>query len=283
MSWTSLSIIRQHLQDSGIAVDSIRDEKHTLIGTEITQLGHAYISDDSEKVKTIDSVTPYYDGSNRLSGTSWKSLDHESIVSGTFVAASSTLLNTIYIEDVDFVVDYDAGKIKRVADGSIPDNAMVYIWYQYYTVHSRDADYSIDYEAGTLQRLAGGGIADGSQIWADYTLSVFTIMDNLVNQAIIEAEGKILDRLSPDYSSDSTDQGLKTGATELTLSIMSREMATEAMRIYASDQAAAIAKQWRELSLRYEQQAWKTLARFLAPPVLRSATVQTNQSYSAAE
>ena len=283
MSWTSLSIIRQHLQDSSVAVESVIDEKHTLNGTELTQLEHAYITVNSEKIKTIDSVTPYYDGQNKLSGISWKTLDHENIIPGTFVAASSTLLSTVYVEDVDFVVDYSAGKIKRAADGSIPDGGTVYIWYQHYTVHAGDTDYSLDYEAGTIRRLEGGGIADGSQIWADYKLSTPTTSDNLINQAITEAEGKILDRLSSDYDAGSTDQGLKTGATELTLSLISREMAAEAMRTYASDQASAVAKQWRKLSNRYERQAWKTRAKFLAPPVLRGVSVQANQSYLGAE
>jgi len=279
MSWTSSTIIKKHLQDCGIEVGSVTDEYHVLNGTVVEQLGHAYITTDSETVKTIDSATPYYDGSNKLSGTSWKSLDHAHLVPGSFVAASNTLLSTIYVEGVDFVVDYAAGKIKRVTGTSIPDEGTVYVWYQFYTVQARGTDYSIDYEAGTVVRLAGSGIADGSQVWVDYKISAVTLTDNLISQAIVEAEGKILDRLSSSYSGGSTDQGLKTGATELALSIISREMAAEAMRKYASSRAASVADQWRKLCASFEEQAWKTLSKFLASCELRSAAVQANMSY----
>jgi len=279
MSWTSSTIIKKHLQDSGIEVDTVTDEYHVLNGTDVEQLAHAYITTDSETVKTTDSATPYYDGSNKLSGTSWKSLDHAHIVPGSFVAASNTLLSTVYIEGVDFVVDYDAGKMKRVTGTSIPDEGTVYVWYQYYTVHAKDTDYSINYEAGTVVRLAGSGIADGSQVWVDYKISAVTLTDNLISQAIVEGEGKILDRLSSSYSASSTDQGLKTGATELALSIISRALAAEATRKYPSAQAASVADQWRRLSARFEEQAWKTLSKFLTSCELRTAAVRTNISY----
>ena len=278
MAWTTLEIIKKHLQESGVEVDSICDEYHVLTGTEEEQLEHAYLSDKSDTVKTIDSATPYYDGENKLSGTSWKSLDHEQIVPGTLVAASNTLLATIYIEGVDFVVEYPTGKMKRIEGGAISDGGIVYIWYQYYTVHTKDTDYTISYESGTLARIAEGDIADGSPVWVDYKISAVTVADSLINQAIVEAEGKILDRLSSDYSGESTDQGLKTGSAELTLSIVARDMSAETMRAYPSSQAGPLAKQWRNLSIRYEEQAWKTLGPFLMSPELRGAKIQVNVS-----
>jgi hypothetical protein len=278
MAWTSLSVIKKHLQDSGIEIESIYNEIHTLDGTASVQLSHAYITVGSEKVKTINSATPYADGENKLSGTAWKSLDHAQIVPDTVVVASDTLLTTIYIEGVDYVMDYVQGKIKRDSGGAIPDEGTVYIWYQYYTVHTKTTDYTINEEAGTIARVNGGGIADGSQVWVDYGITAATVSDSLINQAITEAEGKILDRLSSDYSTSSTDQGLRTGSAELTLSIVAREMAAEAMRKYPSAKAAEVAKQWRILSARYEEQAWQTLGKFLVSSGLRSARVQANPS-----
>jgi hypothetical protein len=279
MSWTSTNILRKHLQDTGVSIDSVVDEHHVLIDEESEQLAHAYITDDSEKVKTIDSNTPYFQGSCKLAGTSWKSLDYEQIVPGTVVVASDTFLTTIYIEGVDYTIDYPNGKIRRDGSGSIIDGGTVYVWYQYYTVHTRDSDYTFEKETGAIARIEGGGIANGSQVWVDYELDMGSVTDGLMEQAIIEAEDKILTRLSADYSGSSTDQGLKTGATELTLSIVAREMAAEAMRIYPSTKAAALSEQWRKLSLRFEQQAWKTLSMFLAMPELRGARAYTNPSF----
>jgi hypothetical protein len=278
MAWITSTIVKKHLQDSGVAVEDIADEQHVLEDTEPVQLRHAYLKSDSERVKTIDSSTPYNDGSNKLSGTSWKSLDHEYLVPGTVVVASDTLLSTVYVEGVDYVMDYAGGKIKRVAGGDIGDGDSVYIWYMYYTVHTKDSDYTINYESGTIERINEGNIANGSQVWVDYTVDVGTVADSLIGQAIVEAEGKILDRLSSEYDEQSTDQGLKTGATELTLSIVAREMAAQAMQKYPSSKAAAVSLQWRNLSIRYHTQAWQTLSKFLAEPGLRAARVQANQS-----
>jgi len=278
MAWTSLAVIKKHLQDSGVEVGEIRDESHEMKGTAPVQLFHAYITSDSEKIKTIDASIPYADGENILNGTAWKSLDHVQIVPDTVVVASDSLLSTIYIEGVDYVVEYQEGKIKRDSGGAIPDGGTVYIWYQFYTVQTKDTDYTIAEEVGTIARINGGGIADGSQVWVDYKIDAMTVSDNLITQAITEAEGKILDRLSSDYSTSSTDQGLKTGATELTLSVVTRGMATEAMRTYPSAKAAEVAKQWQTLSIRYEKQAWETLSKFLATSELRSARVQANIS-----
>ena len=278
MAWASLEVIKKHLQDSGIEIEEMHDEAQVLVGTESVQLNHCYIESGSEKVKTIDSSTPYADGENILNGTTWKPLDHVQIVPNSVVVVSDQLLSIIYEEGVDYVINYKMGEIKRDASGAIPDGGMVYVWYQYYTIHTKYTDYIIDEEAGTIARINGGGIADGSQVWVDYKIDALTISDNLVSQAITEAEGKILDKLSSDYNASSTDQGLKTGATELTLSIVARGMAAEAMRMYPSIKAAAVSKQWQTLSDRYEKQAWQTLSKFLAATELRSAKVQANMS-----
>ncbi len=80
MSWTSTNIVKKHLQDTGVSIDSVVDEHHILTDEDSEQLAHAYVTDHSEKVKTIDSNTPYSQGSLKLPGTSWKSLDYEHIV-----------------------------------------------------------------------------------------------------------------------------------------------------------------------------------------------------------
>jgi hypothetical protein len=278
MAWTSLEIIKKHLQDSGVVIEKVHDEVHVLVGIESVQLNHVYIKSDSEKVKTIDFTIPYADGENILYGTTWKPLDHAQIVPNTVVVASDQLLSIVYEEGVDYVMDYELGEIKRDVEGSIPDGGIVYVWYQYYKLHTKNTDYIIDEEAGSIARIEGGGIGDGSQVWVDYKIDALTVSENLINEGITEAEGKILDRLSSDYNASSTEQGLKTGATELTLSIVARGMAAEAMRMYPSNKAAEVSKQWQTLSIRYEKQAWETLSKFLASSELRSAKVQANVS-----
>ncbi len=279
MSWTDLDTIRKHLSDAEVAATVIENEEHVLSGTDQVQLEHKSLATNSEEVKTIDLASPYSEGAKVLSGVNWVNLDHQDLVPDTVVVAGDQSLDTIYVEGTDYVVDYETGRIKRVAGTSIPDEGTVYVWYFYFTVHVRDTDYEIDYGGGKLNRIDGGTIADGATVYVDYTTSAGTVTDDLINEAITEAEDKILARLKDEYSASSTDQGLKTGATELALAIVCNAKGMDMMIKSPSDEADGAARQWRELSKRYERQAWRTLDRFLKARTWRGATSQTNESW----
>lgn len=279
MSWTDLATVRKHLSDAEVAATVIENEEHILSGTDQVQLAYKSLASNSEEVKTVDLASPYSEGATVLSGTNWVNLDHQDLVPDTVVVAGDQALDTIYIEGTDFVVDDELGRIKRVAGTSIPDGGTVYIWYFYYTIHVKDTDYEIDYSGGKLNRIDGGGIADGSTVYVDYSTSAGTVTDDLITEAITEAEDKILARLKDEYSASSTDQGLKTGATELALAIVCNAKAMDIMIKNPSDESDGAAKQWRALSKRYERQAWRTLDRFLKARTWRGATSQTNESW----
>lgn len=279
MSWTDADTVRKHLQETSVAATVIENEEQVLYGTDEVQLAHKSITQDSEEVKTIDLASPYTAGAKILTGLNWTSLVHENLVPNSIVVTADQALDTVYIEGTDYVVSYEQGKLRRVTGTSIPDGGTVYVWYFYYTVHTRDTDYAIDYDSGTLNRIDGGAIADGSTVYVDYTTSAGTVADELINEAIIEAEDKILARLKDEYSSSSTDQGLTTGATELTLSIVCNAKAMDMMLKSPSDEADGAAEQWRAMSARYEEQAWETLDRFLKSRSRRTSTVKTNESW----
>lgn len=279
MSWTDLATVRKHLQETSVAATVIENEEHTLTGTSEVQLEHKSITQNSEEVKTIDLVSPYDAGAKILTGTNWRTLEHDDLVPNSVVITADQALDTVYIEGTDYVVDYEQGKIKRVTGTSIPSEGTVYVWYFYFTVHVRDTDYEIGYDNGELNRIDGGSIADGSTVYVDYTTSAGTATDDLINEAITEAEDKILARLKDEYSSSSTDQGLKTGATELALSIICNAKAMDMMLKSPSDQADGAANQWRAMSLRYEEQAWETLDRFLKSRSRRGAVAKSNESW----
>lgn len=277
MSWTDTATVKKHLMQSDIADSVVENEEHTLWGTDSVQLKSAVITENSEEVKTIDSGAPYSDGANVLSGYNWTTLDHEDLAPESLVVASDEHMSDIYIEGVDYVTDYETGKIRRATGGSIGDGATVYVWYLYYTVHVKDTDYTIDYTAGTLARIGGGGIADGGIVYVDYTTTASTVPDALISEAITESEDKILARLSSDYNAGSEDQGLKTGATELSIAIIANAKSMDIMNRRHSNSSDDMARQWRELSLRYETQAWKTLSRFLAKPAVAYARTMINR------
>ncbi|HEX7344266.1 MAG TPA: hypothetical protein VF398_08375 [bacterium] len=280
MSWTTLATIRKHLQETTTPATVIEDETHVLTGTDQVQLEHASITSQSEEVKTVDLGSPYSMGAVILSGTNWRNLSHANLVPDSAVVAGNLSLDTVYVEGTDYVMDYEQGKVKRVAGTAIPDGGTVYIWYFYYTVHVRDTDYQIDYNSGKLNRTAASAVADGSTVYVDYTTSAGTVTDDLINEAITEAEDKILARLKDEYSSSSTDQGLKTGATELALSIICNAKAMDMMLKSPSDESDGAANQWRSMSLRYESQAWETLDRFLRSRSRRGSVAVQNESWS---
>ncbi|MBL7190378.1 hypothetical protein ISS30_01690 [bacterium] len=276
MSWTDSATIKKHLMQSDVAVTTVENEEHTLWGTDSEQLSSAVITENSEEVKTIDLGTPYSDGANVLTAYNWSSLDYDDLVPGSIVIASDTHRSTVYTEGVDYVVDYENGRIRRAAGSSIASGATVYVWYLYYTVHVRDTDYTINYSSGTISRITEGSIADGGIVYVDYTTTASSVPDALISEAITEAEDKILARLSSGYNASSTDQGLKTGAAELTIAIITNAKAMDIMNRSHSSASDDLARQWREMSLRYEKQAWKTLSRFLAKPAMRSAKTKVN-------
>jgi len=279
MSWTDLDTVRKHLQETAVAATAIEDEEHVLTGTDQVQLEHKSLTQNSEEVKTIDLSSPYSVGSVTLSGTAWRNLPHANLVPDTAVVTADLALDTVYVEGTDYVMDYEEGKLKRVAGTAIPDGGTVYIWYFYFTVHTRDTDYQINYNAGKLNRIDGGGIADGSTVYVDYSTSAGTVTDDLINEAITEAEDKILVRLADEYSSSSTDQGLITGATELTLAIICNAKAMDILLKSPTDDADGAASQWRQMSVRYETQAWRTLDRFLKSRPRRQPVAKTNESW----
>jgi len=279
MSWTDLATVRKHLQEAAVAARSVEDETHVLNGTDQVALACKSITSNSEEVKTIDLGSPYAAGSLALSAYNWRSLTHANLVPNSLVVAADQALDTVYVEGTDYVVDYELGKIKRVAGSSISDGGTVYVWYFYYTVHVRGTDYLMDYSGGRISRIDGGAIADGSTVFVDYITSAGTVTDDLINQAITEAEDKILARLQDGYGTGSTDQGLKTGATELTLAIVCRAKALDVMLKLPSDEADGAANQWRQMAVYYETQAWGTLDRFLQARERRGARAVVNDSW----
>lgn len=276
MSWTDSATIKKHLMQSEIALGVVENEEHTLWGTDSIQLKSTLITADSEEVKTIDSGAPYSQGALVLTGSAWADLDHADIVPQSVTAADDQHRSTVFIEGTDYVVDYENGLVRRTADSSIGDGNSVYFWYQFFTIHLKDTDYTFDNEAGTLARIEGGGIANGGIVFVDYTSAASTIPDMLIDDAIIQAEDKILARLSDAYTAESPDQGLKSGATELTVAIICNAKAMDIMNTLHSADSDDMARQWREMSHRYEAQAWRTLAPFIAKPALRGGRTRVN-------
>lgn len=277
MPFTTPTLVKKHLLTATFPELIIRAHPVTFDGTTPIELPHHNLEQDSEAVKWDATTAPLLDNSVTLGGEDFSNMQHVQIVPGTILVTLSEALTTVYAEAADYQVDYAAGRIRRLESGAIPDSQAVLIYYSFYTVFTRDDDYTIDYAAGIVTRVESGIIPDGTAALVDYTVIAGTVEDDLIAQAITEAEDIIVRSLSPDYNASSTNQGLKTGATELTLSIICRAETIEALSRRATSDIPGRAKEWQQLSRFYEQQAYQTLAPFLLPMSLRSTYRQPRE------
>lgn len=278
MSFTTPVLVKTHLLTSTFPQLVIRNHPVTFSGAAGIELPHHNLVAGSAAVKQDLQLAPHMDTTVTLNLEKFSALEHAHLVPGTVLVTLSEALGTVYVEELDFQVDYTAGTIRRLASGSIPNMQPVIVYYSYYTVYQRDTDYTLDDATGLLTRDPGGAIPNGATVFVDYTVTAGTVEDDLIAQAITEAEDLILRFLAPEYNASSTDQGLKTGATELALSIICRAQAVEALSRRATTDIPGRAKEWQQLSRFYEQEAWETLAPFLLPMSLRSTYRQTRET-----
>ena len=277
MSFTTALLIKKHLLTSPFPELVIRNHPVTLTEMDPVELPHHNLVSESDVVKWDTHAAPVADNSVTLKSEEWQNINHAQVVPGTVLVTLSEALTTIYVEELDYQVDYAAGRIRRLAGGSIPDYQLVLIYYSYYSLFERGTDYTIDSENGILTRREDGDIPNGASVLVDYTVTSGTVEDDLIAEAITEAEDVIVRFLAPEYNASSADQGLKTGATELALSIICRAQAMEALARRATSDVSGRAKEWQQLARMYEQKAWQTLAPFLLPMSLRSITRQPRE------
>ncbi|MFH1009689.1 MAG: hypothetical protein V1784_00465 [bacterium] len=276
MSWTNRTTVKTHLQDAEVGVLHYENEPAALSGTEATPLWHRLLTENSETVKWCILNAPVADGPITLTGTNWSDLAHSNILPDSIVVTLDETLSQMYVQEKDYIVDTEQGRIRRTSSSSIPSETQVYVYYLYCALFQKTTDYAIDYDAGTLARVLNGAIPDGATVLVDYDVAAATVSDALIDQAIVEAEDKILVHLSSDYGPSSTDQGLKTGATELTLAIVAEAKAMEALADVTLSNPDNRAAEWLKLAQKLETQAWRTLAPFLDPTARRSSVVRSN-------
>ncbi len=278
MSWTDSNSIQNHLIDLEQIITDFKDIPIRLDQNGEGQLPHNKIVTGSDKVKQLASVEPTGQASVTLNSEVWEQLTYDTLIPNQMVVADDDGLQNVYLEGIDFVVNYADGKLRRISGGSISDGGNVQIYYQRYSSLTRNVDYTIDYDSGEVAVKAGGSLEADTLTFVDYQISASSGVDNLISQAITEAEDKILTRVKDDYDGSSTDQGLISGATELSLSILCRALASRALSDGRTS-AEGRARAWRELASAYETTAWITLRPFMKIPAVKSGNKKANQSW----
>jgi len=276
MSFTTLSIVKAHLLSLDASALQIENVPVTLEGELETTLPHSNIAADSAVVKWDTRVVPLHAGPLTLSGYGKASMSSDHIVRGSVVVTLSDALATVYMEDCDYLVNHVDGNLHRIPGTTIPDNQTVQVYFSKCALFNPAADYIVDYAHGTVRRRSNSSIPDGATVLLDYALTAASLTEGLISQAILETDDLIMRSLSTEYNASSTNQGLQTGATQLVLATIARDMATEVLARGTTSDSGTRAKEWQNLSALYEARAWQTLRPFLDRYAVHSPERHTN-------
>jgi hypothetical protein len=264
MSFTNLDLVKKHIREQYIGATNIENVYCHLSGETPYQLPHINILSNTERIKGKEQNVPTQEVIS-FSSSDTVSLAHPELIPDTVVVAKDSSLGKIYVENIDYSIDYDNGGVTRIPDGSIPEGSEVVIWYIYFRIYTRDADYHIDYNKGQITRIASGVIEDGQRVLADYTVGFGYLSDEVIKNAIVEANDKILKIIDPSYS-NSTDQSLITAETYLAVSILCNIKALEVMTQTPGTTAKSLSLAWSDMSSVYRERAIDLLKEFRKDP-----------------
>ena len=278
MAWTDSDTVKKFLPGLSGGAIQFMDIAVTLGADGKGNLPHPGILSGSEVVKRPAAGGIVGPEAVALPAETWVALAAATLVPGELVAAGQWRLTTLYEEGRDFLVDATAGKIRRINGGAIGAGATVHVWYQKYEALVKDVDYTITYATGALARTTGSSVPPEATLMVDYKLNAASSVEDLIPKAITQAEDKILRRLESGYTTSSTDQGLITGATELTVAIICRSLSGRALGD-GLPAAQSRGKTWIELAAHFERSASHTLKPFMTVPAIASGGAQGNVNW----
>ncbi|MCI0596294.1 MAG: hypothetical protein L0Z48_07100 [candidate division Zixibacteria bacterium] len=257
MPFTNAQLVRKHLIEHSSVGQTVENFPLKLTGTTPVKLPGAPLLANSDKVKGKEDGTPKQKTVLlTLAGVQLQSTD---LLPESVVVASDSSLGTVYVEQVDFAVDYPAGKIRRLAGGALTSDSNVAVWYVPFRIYTRNTDYKIDYGKGEVTRLATGVIEDGQTVYVDFKLDPAFLREEIIENAVLEAEAQVVSRIDSAYL-DSSDAGLSAGATYLAVSILAHIKSLEAMQ--AGAPSHQLSRSWAIMSNFYRKRAQEFLAPF---------------------
>jgi hypothetical protein len=264
MSFTNIDLVKKHIREHQLGATNIENVSCHLLGETPFQLPHINLLPSSERVKGKEQNVPTQEDVS-FSTSDTASLAQKELIPDTVVVAKDSSLGEIYVENIDYSIDYDNGRITRIPDGSIPLGSEIVIWYLFFRIYSKDADYQIDYNKGQITRINSGEIEDGQWVLADYTVEFGLLSDEVMTNAMVEANDEILKVIDPSYS-ESTDQSLVTVETYLAVSILCNIKALEVMSQNPGSTAESLSSAWSNMSSVYRERVFDLLREFRKDP-----------------
>lgn len=265
MSYTSVEQVRGYLNSNCPLGDRVRDQAVTLIGTSPVRFFGGAVESATFVVKAIRDLQPIRKTLTLISGP--KTLSPTPIIRASVIVASDSSLGTVYTENVDYVINYDTGTLEITPGGLLENGQTVTAWYQPYTVFAAGIDYVLDAARSEVKRLASGAIASGETVYLDYSPVYQDFTDELLANAVLEANGLIEREVDP--SGDfGADPRLSAAAMCRALENICRAAAVRLLASRPDDDRAALA--WLKLCDSYAARA-EQLVKSFRPPVIGPA------------
>jgi hypothetical protein len=264
MPFTNVDLVKKHLLQHQVGLTERENVLLKLSGITAAQLPDRNLVVNSEKVKGKEQIVPTQQTVDFASGDTVQLPDSE-LIPETAVLAKDSSLGTIYVENVDYHLDYESGKISRLSSGTIPSASEVVIWYLYFRVYQKGTDYSMDYGKGEVTRLASGAIEDGQWVFVDYQVEFGFYSDDLIANAIVEADAQMISKLDSAYL-ESEEQNLISAQTYWAISILCNSKSLEALnQNLPGSQAKALSESWAVMAKVYRKQAEDLLRLYIMP------------------
>lgn len=261
MPFTTSEIVKKHILEHHLGSGSTENEPVQLTAGDWIDLQRRMILKDSERVKGKEQLEPTCEAVD-FSGSDTFDLSHSELIPETAVVAADSSLGTIYVENIDYHIDYDSGTIRRIDSGSIVQGSTAVIWYLYYRLYQKGVDYDFDYQKGAIRRRSSGAVESGQRVLVDYSAEFGGLDDEAIENAITEANEQVIAYIDSNYE-NSTDRSLVTGETYLAVSIICRIRAMEAVSPSRTERTnAAEAQSWTALADAYRKDAYLILYRF---------------------
>ncbi|HVP07840.1 MAG TPA: hypothetical protein VMS71_08365, partial [Candidatus Acidoferrum sp.] len=159
MSYTSVEQIRPYLSCDLPRGDRIRDLAVTLKGTEFVRFYGGAVDESTVVVKAVRSSDHSRVALTLSSGLN--QIAPNPVTRGSVVVASDSSLGTVYVENEDYVIDYDNGTLELSSDSGLDIGQSITIWYFAQIRCTSGMDYQVNAARGEIRRIANGLIASG--------------------------------------------------------------------------------------------------------------------------
>lgn len=260
MSYTNVTLVGHHLATAFPVYGAVSDQPAVLDNADYVSFFSGAIEESSLKVKSVQSSSPDRVVLTLVSGTN--RLTANPIKEGSVVVASDSSLGTVFVENVDYVIDYASGDLLIKAGGALAVDDNICAWYVPYVTYVAGSDFQVRADLGEIRRLTGGSIASGETVFLDYTPVYQSHTEEILGAAVQEANGQIEREVDPS-GSFGADSVLQAAATYRALSIICFASAARELSSMRGEDRSAVA--WMKLAESFAKQSSQLIAEFRPP------------------